>query len=64
MNNYYLILKRLQEGKPYSDKLKPYSKQELSECLEYFLEVEDYESCAFIRDYTKIRFDHKNNYLL
>lgn len=64
MNNYYILLKRLKEGKPYSDKLKPYTKEELNECIEYFIEIEDYEACVFIRDFIKIRFDHKNNYLL
>ena len=64
MNDCYFLLKRLKEGKPYSDKLKPYTIEELNECISYFIEVEDYEACAFIRDYIKIRFDHKNNYLL
>lgn len=63
MIDYYKIVKRLKEGKPYTDKFKSYSKQELNDCIRYLIDVEDYESCVFLRDYIKIKFNHKNNYL-
>jgi protein-arginine kinase activator protein McsA len=64
MNNYYRIIKRLKKDKPYSERFEAYTKKDLEYCLEYLVEVEDYENCAFLRDYIKIRFDHKTNYLL
>lgn len=64
MNKHYNLIKRLKEGRPFSEKFQPYTKQELNECLEFLIEVEDYENCAYLRDYIKLRFDHKTNYLL
>ncbi len=63
MNNYYIMIKRLKDSKPYSEKFQAYTRKDLDDCLEYLIDIEDYENCAFLRDYIKIKFDHKNNYL-
>jgi protein-arginine kinase activator protein McsA len=64
MNKHYNLINRLKDGKPFSEKFQPYSKIELNECLDYLIDVEDYENCAYLRDYIKSRFNHKINYLL
>lgn len=57
-----LTLDRIKKGIYFDPKLKPYRKDFLEKCLEYFQNKEKYKECIIIRDIINIRFNHERNY--
>jgi hypothetical protein len=56
---YDEIYNRVKSGKPFNNKLKPYSKIQLDSVL-YFLEgEEEYEKCQEIKNFIDNRFTHE-----
>lgn len=51
---------RIKRGIYFDTKLKPYRKDFLEKCLEYYQNEEKYQECIIIRDIIKIRFNHED----
>jgi hypothetical protein len=55
-----LEFNRIKCGIYFDEKLKPYSKNFMIQCLEYFKNEEKYQECAILNDIIKNRFNHDN----
>jgi hypothetical protein len=56
------MVERIKNGIFFDEKLKPYTKVQLTEELENLLSLEEYDDCIVIREHLK-RFEHENNYI-
>lgn len=54
---------RIKSGKYFDDNYQPYTKEFLEKMIEYFSEIEEYESCVIVRDHIAIRFNHEVGFL-
>lgn len=61
MNSNY---DRINSGKFYDLKFKPYEKNFIDEMINYFEKLEEYEKCKILLDFLNKRFNHENNYQL
>ena len=61
MNSTY---DRINLGKYYDLDFKPYEKEFIEKVIFYFEDIEEYEKCKILLDFSKERFNHENNYQL
>lgn len=61
MNSSY---ERINLGKFYDLNFKPYDKDFVEKMIYYFEEIEEYEKCKILLDFSKERFNHEKNYAL
>lgn len=60
INNSY---DRINEGKHFDEKLKPYTKEFIKDMIQYFELKEEFEKCQTLKRFND-RFDHEKNYKL
>lgn len=61
MNSSY---DRINQGKCYDISFKPYTIDFIDNLISYFEEIEEYEKCKVLLDFSKERFDHEKNYAI
>lgn len=59
MSNPIEIYSRITNNKFYDLRLKPYSISDMNNCLNYYLELEEYELCSIINKIIQNRFNHE-----
>lgn len=58
------IYERVINNKPFHYNLKLYTKKDIERTIEYFILLEEYEKCCFLKEWIETRFDHELNYKL
>jgi hypothetical protein len=53
---------RINNGKHFDEKFKPYSEVFIKKIVSYFENKEEYEKCKILTDFINIRFNHDKNY--
>jgi hypothetical protein len=61
MNSTY---ERIKEGKCFDSNFRTYEKDFVEKIIFYFEEIEEYEKCKILLDFSKERFDHEKNYAM
>jgi len=56
---YTEIYNRVRSGRPYCEKLVPYSKQQLLRTLRFLENEEEFEKCKLLKDIIDNRFNHE-----
>lgn len=56
------IYNRILNNKPYHYNFKIYTKNDITRCIEHFIEQEEYEICHFLSEWSKRRFNHELNW--
>ena len=54
--------KRIESGKHFDEKFKPYTEELVNKIVKYFEDKEEYEKCKTLIDFIDIRFNHDKNY--
>lgn len=56
------IYNRIKNGKPFNNKLKPYSKSQLNNLIEDLIYEEEYEKCQEVKEFIESRFKHESGF--
>lgn len=57
------VLNRIKSGKKYDINFKPYDMDMINNMIKYFEEIEEYENCKTLLDFSNKRFNHEINYI-
>lgn len=49
-------------GKPFDKNLRPFTQTEIESAIRQFIEDEEYEKCAFLKNFIDKRYNHENGW--
>ncbi len=54
-----IIFKRIKANKPFDSNLRLYKKSEIEDIMDYYINIEDYEKCEFLKKFIEERYSHE-----